>query len=353
MCATGLTLQKKEFKTDFHYDLPEHLIAQHPPAVRGASRLLEVGADGCRHRQFEALTELVNPGDLLVVNDTRVIKARLFAVKDSGGAAEILVERVESECLALCQVKVSKPLKAGRLLHVGEIAVEVRGRAGEFYRLLFPEPVLGVLERSGQMPLPPYIRRTPEAQDAERYQTVFGAIPGAVAAPTAGLHFTPRLLEALRGRGVGIAEVTLHVGAGTFAPIRAERIEDHRLHEERYCVPQATAASIERTAVAGGRIVAVGTTVVRTLEAASEGRHRVRPGWGATDLFIREGHEFKVVDALVTNFHLPESSLLMLVCAFAGYDRVMDAYREAVEAGYRFFSYGDAMWLTRASGAAG
>lgn len=353
MSANGPNLQKMPLKTDFHYDLPEHLIAQFPPPVRGSSRLLAVDADRCRHRQFDELTELVAPGDLLVVNDTRVIKARLMAVKDSGGAAEILVERVESEYLALCQVKASKPLKTGRRLHLGARALEVLGRAGQFYRLQFPEPVLQVLEDQGQMPLPPYIRRNPEAADAERYQTVFSASPGAVAAPTAGLHFTPQLLDALRGHGVRIAEVTLHVGAGTFQPIRTDRIEDHRLHEERYCVPEATVEAIERTAARGGRIVAVGTTVVRTLEAASEGRYRVRSGWGATDLFIREGYEFRVVDALVTNFHLPESSLLMLVCAFAGHDRVMGAYREAVAAGYRFFSYGDAMWLTRESGAAG
>ncbi|MCB1685631.1 MAG: tRNA preQ1(34) S-adenosylmethionine ribosyltransferase-isomerase QueA [Pseudomonadales bacterium] len=340
-------------KSDFHYDLPEQLIAQFPPVVRGTSRLLEVGADRCRHREFDGLTELVRPGDLLVVNDTRVIKARLMAVKDSGGAAEILVERVESECLALCQVKVSKSLKQGRLLHVGDLACEVQGRSGEFYRLLFPQPVLDVLETHGQMPLPPYIQRNPEDEDAERYQTVYSASPGAIAAPTAGLHFTPELLDALRDRGARIAEVTLHVGAGTFQPVRADRIEDHRLHEERYCVPEATAAAIARTAASGGRVVAVGTTVVRTLEAANAGRHRVRSGWGATDLFIREGYEFKVVDALVTNFHLPESSLLMLVCAFAGHDRVMAAYRQAVAAGYRFFSYGDAMWLTRETGAPG
>lgn len=336
-------------KQDFHYTLPEYLIAQHPPVVRGASRLLEVTAGGCAHRRFDELNSLLRAGDLLVVNDTRVIKARLLGVKDSGGAAELLVERIESESEALCQVKVSKGLKTGRRISVGEATLEVLGREGEFYRLKFSSPVLDVLDRYGVTPLPPYIQRQADLLDAERYQTVFGEVPGAVAAPTAGLHFTDELLADLALRGVGLARVTLHVGAGTFAPLRTDMIEDHTLHEERYCVPPTTAAAIERTHAAGGRIVAVGTTVMRTLEAAATGHYRVTEGWGATRLYIRPGYDFKIVDALVTNFHLPESSLLILVCAFAGYDRIMSAYRCAVEEGYRFFSYGDAMWMTRAA----
>lgn len=341
-------------REDFHYGLPGEAIAQHPSRERGASRLLALDGRGVAHLRFADLPGLLAPTDLLVVNDTRVVKARLAAEKDSGGRAEILLERVESECQALCQVRVSKPLKPGRRLLVAggsadpaPLMLEVLGREGQFYRLAFPAPVLDVLEKHGQVPLPPYIARPVETRDEERYQTVWSASPGAVAAPTAGLHFTPALLEALGAAGVRIEKITLHVGAGTFQPVRASSLNEHRMHEERYRIPEATAEAVEDTARGGGRVVAVGTTVVRALEAAACAEHRVLAGPGETALFITPGYRFRVVDALITNFHLPESTLLMLTCAFGGYRRVMEAYRSAVGGGYRFFSYGDACFIER------
>ena len=333
---------------DFAYELPSQLIARTPATERDHSRLLSLGAGGIEHLRFDSLPALLAPGDLLVVNDTRVLKARLAAVKDSGGAASMLVERLESEHTALVQVRVSKPLRPGRRLQLADgSGIEVVERVGEFYRLRFANPVAEVLERLGTVPLPPYLEREALAADEDRYQTVYGTQPGAVAAPTAGLHFTPGLLEQIEGQGARIARVTLHVGAGTFQPLRVERVEDHVMHAERCCVPEATAQAVAQTRAAGGRVVAVGTTVVRTLEAAST-TAGVTPGWQETRLFIRPGFRFRSVDALVTNFHLPESTLLMLVCAFGGYDRVLAAYREAVARRYRFFSYGDAMFLERA-----
>lgn len=329
---------------DFSYALPEHLIAQTPSPRRDASRLLRVLADGVEHRSFADLPDLLRPDDLLVLNDTRVIPARLRGEKDSGGRAEVLVERIESEYQALCQVRVSKPLKAGRTLRVDGVRLEVEGRAGEFYRLRFGEPVMTVLEASGDVPLPPYIERAPDAADEDRYQTVFARSPGAVAAPTAGLHFTQALLDAI---GVPRATVTLHVGAGTFQPVRTSDLSRHRMHCERWRVPAETASAIDACRDRGGRVVAVGTTVVRTLESAADAAGTVRAGEGETDLFITPGFRFRAVDALLTNFHLPQSTLLMLVCAFAGYQRVIAAYRAAVAAEYRFFSYGDAMFLER------
>ena len=361
----------KLLRSDFAYELPEALIAQTPLPERDGSRLMRVREAGVEHRRFGDLPEWLAPGDLLVVNDTRVIPARLRGCKDSGGAVELLLERIEEPCVALCQVRASKPLQPGRTLSVAGARLSVLGRAGEFCRLRFPAPVADFLERHGEAPLPPYIRRRPQPQDAQRYQTMFGVNPGAVAAPTAGLHFTPQLLDALARRGVERAAITLHVGAGTFQPVRTEDIRRHRLHAERYCISPDTVAKIARCRAAGGRVVAVGTTVVRALETAAAGVALVagaepppkqpalaedaaeaRPGLpaagaGETRLFIAPGYRFRVADALLTNFHLPESSLLMLVCAFAGHDRVMAAYRCAVAQKYRFFSYGDAMFVER------
>ncbi|MFU8814664.1 MAG: tRNA preQ1(34) S-adenosylmethionine ribosyltransferase-isomerase QueA [Pseudomonadales bacterium] len=335
---------------DFSYALPERLIAQTPPERRDASRLLCVGREGCSHRTFDAFPELLRAGDLLVVNDTRVIKARLLAEKDSGGRAEILVERLESDDTALCQVRVSKALKAGRRLLVGGLALTVVERQGQFYRLAFPGSVLDVLEAAGQVPLPPYIDRPAGGEDQERYQTVYGKHPGAVAAPTAGLHFTAEMLAGLPARGIDTAAVTLHVGAGTFQPVRSDDIRQHRMHLERFEISASAAAAVAACRERGGRVVAVGTTVVRTLEsAAAAAEGRVAAGCGETDLFITPGYRFRVVDALLTNFHLPQSTLLMLVCAFGGYQRVMAAYQAAVAEEYRFFSYGDAMFLERDS----
>ncbi len=331
-------------RSDFRYALPKRLIAQAPLAERAASRLLVVGRNGPTHRRFADLADLLRPDDLLVLNDTRVVKARLFGTKDSGGRAEILVERVESDREALCQVRVSKPLKPGRTVSVDGEPVLVVARCGVFYRLRFPKDVGEFLEAHGEVPLPPYVDRPAGPEDAARYQTVYADRPGAVAAPTAGLHFDNALLRTLEERGVRIARVTLHVGAGTFQPVRTEDISRHLMHEERYDVPAETACALNSRR---GRVVAVGTTVVRTLESAMDGDGRVRAGPGTTALFIVPGYRFRAVDALVTNFHLPESTLIMLVAAFAGYDRVMDAYREAVAREYRFFSYGDAMFCER------
>ena len=333
---------------DFQYPLPEELIAQTPALRRDASRLMCLDEDGVTHRSFRAFPTLLRPHDLLVLNDARVIKARLYGEKDSGGRAEILVERIESETTALCQVRVSKPLKTGRSLRVNGFTLEVLERRGEFYRLSFPASVARVLQEAGEVPLPPYIERCPAAEDLERYQTVYARAPGAVAAPTAGLHFTEAMLADIAARGIEQATVTLHVGAGTFQPVRVADLSDHRMHAERYRVPRETAEALARCRRRGGRVVAVGTTVVRTLEAAAGDDGVLRAGEGETDLFITPGYLFRVVDALLTNFHLPGSTLLMLVCAFGGYERVMTAYRAAVTQRYRFFSYGDAMFLPRA-----
>ncbi len=344
--------------SDFEYELPPALIAQYPTPERTASRLLEVGAGGLHDRRFEDVQHLVHPGDLLVVNDTRVIKARLFAQKDSGGQAEILMERLLDSHEALCQVRVSKALRPGRTLRVGDDTLTCLGRDGQFYRLRSVRTWLELLDCHGHVPLPPYIERgdieradieraDDAALDAERYQTVYGEVPGAVAAPTAGLHFSKALLERMVASGVQLARITLHVGAGTFQPVRGD-LANHQMHEEYYSVSEEAAGQIAAARAAGGRIVAVGTTVVRTLESAAiAGRGQVLPGEATTRLFIKPGFEFQVVDALITNFHLPGSTLLMLVCAFAGYDRVIHAYEDAVSKGYRFFSYGDAMWLER------
>ena len=331
--------------SDFDYALPDELIARYPAAERRASRLLEVGAR-LADRRFADLPQLLRPGDLLVFNDTRVIPARLAAVKATGGRVEILIERIESECCALAQVRASKsPKKGSRLRLASGEEVVVVGRADEFFILDFPAPVLSILESSGEVPLPPYLGRGAEPEDVERYQTVYAKDPGAVAAPTAGLHFDRQMLDDTRAAGVRHAYITLHVGAGTFQALRREHIEENRLHTERLRVSATCCAAVRETRAAGGRVIAVGTTAVRALESASRSGD-IFPFEGETDLFILPGHAFHSVDAMITNFHLPQSSLLMLVAAFAGRERILRAYEHAVRSGYRFFSYGDSMFVT-------
>ena len=334
-------------KSDFHYDLPADQIAQAPLPQRSASRLLLLppAPAPCTDRAMRDLPNLLEPGDLLIFNDTRVLPARLFGRKESGGRVEILIERVLGTHEAKAQLGVSKSPRAGsRLVLDDGTPVVVLDRDGEFYVLRFEctEPLEKLLLRSGRLPLPPYIQRVPGADDDERYQTVFARELGAVAAPTAGLHFDDTLLASLRTRGIEFGTVTLHVGAGTFQPMRAEHLDQHVMHSEWLNVGAELCEKIAATRASGGRVVAVGTTVVRALEASwHDGA--VKPFAGETQLFIFPGRKIRSVDAIVTNFHLPESTLLMLVCAYAGHDRVLAAYRHAVDAGYRFFSYGDAM----------
>lgn len=333
---------------DFDFDLPPDLIAQFPPETRGASRLLHVDASGvCHDRQFRDLPDQLRPDDLLVLNDTRVIKARLFGQKDSGGKVELLVERVTDEFEALAFIRASHAPKPGSsILLADDTRLDVLARQGDLTRLRFPRPVLAVLDALGRLPLPPYIEHDPTADDEARYQTVYANAPGAVAAPTAGLHFDDAMLASLHAQGVRIAQVTLHVGAGTFQPVRVDEVADHRMHSERYTIPQTTVDAIRATRERGGRVVAVGTTSLRALEAAAQAGD-LRAGSGETDIFITPGYAFRVVDALVTNFHLPKSTLLMLVSAFAGFDVIRAAYAHAIQSRYRFFSYGDAMLLER------
>jgi S-adenosylmethionine:tRNA ribosyltransferase-isomerase len=331
--------------SDFNYELPDELIAQYPVPERGASRLLEV-SDTLHDRQFTDLPGLLRAGDLLVFNDTRVIRARLRGRKQTGGRAEVLVERVQSEYTALAHVRASKSPPAGSaLLFEGGAEAIVDGRDGELFALTFSVPVMPLLESSGEMPLPPYLNRAAESADDERYQTVYAKDPGAVAAPTAGLHFDDDMLGATLAAGVRHAYVTLHVGAGTFQALRHEDIEANRLHSERVQVDAACCAAIRQTRAEGGRVIAVGTTSVRALECASRGGE-IEPYNGETDLFILPGYEFHSIDAMLTNFHLPQSSLLMLVAAFAGKERILGAYEHAIKEKYRFFSYGDSMFLT-------
>ncbi|MFL6588186.1 MAG: tRNA preQ1(34) S-adenosylmethionine ribosyltransferase-isomerase QueA [Luteimonas sp.] len=336
-------------KSDFHFDLPEALIAQAPLAERSASRLLVVpqGVDAFEDRQVRDLPDLLQPGDLLIFNDTRVIPARLFGQKDSGGRVEILIERLLPGNEARAQIGASKsPKPGGRIQLDGGGSAEVLSRDEGFYHLRFEldDTLESWLLKAGRMPLPPYIRREPGKDDAERYQTVFAREVGAVAAPTAGLHFDDELLTRLRERGVDFGHVTLHVGAGTFLPMRVEDVREHRMHSEWLNVGAELVAQIRRTREAGGRVIAVGTTVVRALESASVDGE-LHPFAGETQIFIFPGYRIRSVDAMVTNFHLSESTLLMLVSAFAGKDRVFAAYDHAVRAEYRFFSYGDAMLL--------
>ncbi len=333
-------------RSEFHFDLPAELIAQQPLKRRSDSRLLRLSLqDGSiADRMFRDLPGLLTGGDLLVFNDTRVIPARLFGRKETGGRVEVMLERLlnDSECLA--QLRVSKPLRAGgQILLEDGARLEVASREGAFFRLRLPGGGLSAkLDRLGHMPLPPYITRDDTAEDRDRYQTVYASKPGAVAAPTAGLHFDQRLLDALEQRGVERVEVTLHVGAGTFAPVRCENIEDHRMHAEYLEVPLRVCDAVERARKRGGRVIAVGTTAVRSLESAAAGG-KLEPFTGESRIFIYPSYKFRVIDGLVTNFHLPESTLLMLVCALAGQEETLAAYRHAVEEAYRFFSYGDAM----------
>jgi len=336
---------------DFDFDLPAGLIAQYPLRDRGQSRLLTLGgkSGAVADRRFAELPDLIRARDIVVFNDTRVLKARLHVRKPTGGKVEILVERVLGPQHALALLRASHPPRPGTVLEAGEgVGLRVLERHGELYQLevLGAATVLELLQRYGEIPLPPYIERSPMADDEVRYQTVFAREAGAVAAPTAGLHFDQTMLDALRRAGTTLAFLTLHVGAGTFQPVRSVRIEDHRMHSERYVLPAETVGAIERARASGGRVVAVGTTSLRVLESAARSG-RLEPGSGETDLYITPGFEFRVVDLLLTNFHLPRSTLLMLVAAFAGLDNVLRAYRHAVEQGYRFFSYGDAMLVER------
>lgn len=335
-------------RSDFAYPLPPELIAQQPPEQRSGARLLQLADDAVHDRSILDFPDLLRPGDLLVFNDTRVIPARLAARKATGGAVEIMVERVVDQQHVWAFLRASKTPKAGSTLHIHGHVIEVLARDGQLFHLRSQMPGWwDLLQQYGQMPLPPYIHRAADAADSERYQTVFARHAGAVAAPTAGLHFDQALLQRIEQAGHELAYVTLHVGAGTFQPVREDDLSQHRMHAERLQVSAELVQRIAATRAAGGRVVAVGTTVVRALEtAAASGELQAFDG--DSRLFITPGYAFQVVDALLTNFHLPESTLLMLVSAFAGYERVMAAYRYAVEQRYRFFSYGDAMWLERA-----
>lgn len=341
-------------KSDFWFDLPDHLIARFPQAQRTASRLLHLNrhTGAITHQQFPSVLDALRKGDLLVFNNTRVIPARLFGCKESGGKVEVLVERMLDERRFLAHVRASKAPKAGnRLLLENDAWVVMTQRHGELFELTMAsdETVLSMLERLGHMPLPPYIDRPDEDSDRERYQTVYNAKPGAVAAPTAGLHFDAPLLQALQDKGVELAFVTLHVGAGTFQPVRADDIKDHQMHSEYLEVGDEVVAAILACKARGGRVVAVGTTSVRSLESAAQfakaAGKPLQPYQGDTQIFIYPGYEFLVIDGLITNFHLPESTLIMLVSAFSQKDFVMNAYSEAISQQYRFFSYGDAMLI--------
>ena len=339
-------------RQDFAYQLPADLIAQEPLAERSAARMLVLDAatGAVTDRAVRDLPDFLRRGDLLVVNDTRVIAARLSGTKPSGGRVEILLERALEARQALAQLSASKPIRAGLEVETAGGMVRVLGREADLWRIELPAPAVEYFERFGEVPLPPYIRRATRAADRERYQSIFARDPGAVAAPTASLHFDAALTGALAARGVGRACVTLHVGAGTFQPLRSEDVAAHVLHPERAAVGAAACEAIAATRAAGGRVVAVGTTVVRALESAALASREalaLAPWQGETRLFITPGFRFQVCDVLLTNFHLPESTLLMLACAFAGRRAVLDAYAHAVQARYRFFSYGDAMLLTR------
>ncbi len=337
---------------DFHYQLPAELIAQQPCTERTASRMLVVsrGSDLLVDSHFTSVLDYLQPGDCLIFNNTRVIPARLFGHKASGGRVEILIERMLDETSALAHIRASKSAKVGTLITLEntDYALQVTGRRGELFEICVATGNIAlseILQDCGHMPLPPYISRADSASDQERYQTVYASQPGAVAAPTAGLHFDESLLAALQHRGVEFGFVTLHVGAGTFQPVRCERIQDHPMHAEYLDVPEATVSLCRRTRANGGRIIAVGTTSVRCLESASASGE-LQSYRGETDIFIYPGYVFRSVDAMITNFHLPESTLLMLVSAFAGRDKMLRAYQHAIAQRYRFFSYGDAMLIT-------
>jgi S-adenosylmethionine:tRNA ribosyltransferase-isomerase len=336
--------------SDFHFDLPEELIALYPSANRTDSRLLCLDKESgdISHRQFPDLIELIQPGDLMVFNNTRVIPARLFGRKESGGQVEVLLERIVGENSAVAQIRSSKSPKPGSQLvfecESREVTAEVTGRDEGFFNLTFSIPVMKFADESGHMPLPPYIKREDDLADRERYQTVYSEKKGAVAAPTAGLHFDEGLLQAIRKKGVETAMVTLHVGAGTFQPVRTDVIEEHQMHAEYLEVSQQVCEQVRQCKSRGGCVIAVGTTSVRCLESAAHSGE-INPYQGDTQIFIYPGYEFKIVDALVTNFHLPESTLIMLVSALAGRENILAAYTEALKEKYRFFSYGDAMFV--------
>jgi S-adenosylmethionine:tRNA ribosyltransferase-isomerase len=375
----GQAMQRDLTVSDFDFELPPELIAQRPLAERAASRLLHVRPDGLDDRRFIDLAGLLDAGDVLVINDTRVIKARLMGSKASGGRVEALIERMLPPRRALALLRASHPPRPGTRLRFSapplsrhalraacqpaaegpgvrasaeavHAEAEVLRREDDLFELVFDSDVAPLLERLGQVPLPPYVARPPDHDDEARYQTVFARENGAVAAPTAGLHLTEALLARMRARGIAVAPLTLHVGAGTFQPVRVERIAEHRMHAERYAIPEATAAAVNAARAAGRRVAAVGTPSLRALESGARdgGDGQVKAGSGETRLFITPGYRFQVVDRLVTNFHLPRSTLLMLVSAFAGIERIRAAYAHAVRERYRFFSYGDAMLLERA-----
>jgi S-adenosylmethionine:tRNA ribosyltransferase-isomerase len=336
-------------RADFHFDLPDELIARHPAPERSASRLLHLdgGTGAVADRRFRDLPQLLRNGDLLVFNDTRVVPARLFGHKrDSGGKVEVMLERMLGGGRAIVQLRASKPARAGTVIDfAGGCSLRVAGREDDFWRVEFDADAHEVFERHGETPLPPYLGRAEEPADRERYQTVYARAPGAVAAPTAGLHFDDSLLEGCRGAGAEFAYVTLHVGAGTFLPVRVDDLAQHRMHAEVYELPQATVDAVRATRARRGRVIAVGTTAVRSLESAAAATGELQATSAETRLFITPGSRFRVVDALVTNFHLPESTLLMLVSAFATREYLLAAYAHAVAQRYRFFSYGDAMFV--------
>jgi S-adenosylmethionine:tRNA ribosyltransferase-isomerase len=339
--------------SDFNYDLPPQLIAQHPLANRTDSRLLEIrmgegNITQLYDRQFQDIAQIFKPGDLLIFNDTKVIPARLHGKKETGGNIELLIERISGDKKAWVQMRASKAPKTGSIVHIhnqeGEtFPVEIIGYDGRFYEVLFPENVFALLDRFGELPLPPYIEHQPNQEDAKRYQTVVAKNPGAVAAPTAGLHFDDAILNQLNQLGIQQASITLHVGAGTFTPVREEDLSKHKMHYEWFSIPAQTLAAIEDTQKAGCRVIAVGTTSLRALESYAQ----TQATSGETNLFITPGYQFQIVDCLLTNFHLPKSTLLMLVSAFAGVDPIRKAYQHAIQNEYRFFSYGDAMFLSR------
>lgn len=336
-------------RRDFYFDLPPELIAQIPSAQRDGSRLmlLERSNGQVQDSAFIQFVNLLQPHDLLVFNDTKVIPARLYACKPSGGQVEILLERLLPDNQVLAHIRANRaPKEDSELVLLNGISVQVLERSGGLYKLGFPTDLnlLAYLQQYGQVPLPPYIKRVPQQFDTQRYQTVYAEQPGAVAAPTAGLHFTQKLLQDLAAQGVSLGFITLHIGAGTFQPVRSEHINDHHMHSEWLCLDDQICEQVASTQQQGGRVIAIGTTVVRSLETASQGG-QLQPYTGDTDIFITPGYQFRTVDALLTNFHLPESTLLMLVAAFAGYEPTMAAYRHAVAKRYHFFSYGDAMFI--------
>ncbi|MCX8712878.1 tRNA preQ1(34) S-adenosylmethionine ribosyltransferase-isomerase QueA [Gilliamella sp. B2969] len=338
--------------SDFDFTLPKELIAKHPSETRSACRLLSLdGATGqIEHGVFSDIIDKINPGDLLVFNNTRVIPARVYGKKASGGKIEILIERLLDNHRALAHIKASKSPKEGAELILGEDAsvnVIMLARHDSLFELQFPDDVLTILNKIGHIPLPPYIDRPDDSHDREVYQTVYSKIPGAVAAPTAGLHFDQPLLEKLKQKGIEMAFVTLHVGAGTFQPVRVENIESHVMHAEYAQVPQSVVDAVLACKARGNKVIAVGTTSVRALESAAQKTGKIAPFFNDTQIFIYPGYHFNVIDSLITNFHLPESTLIMLVSAFAGYQNTMNAYQEAVKQQYRFFSYGDAMFITK------